>query len=48
MKVKMSLEPDRIHIYIYINGCFNWMIPNVCLIKDPFKTACLEFQEDDC
>ena len=34
--------------YIYINGCFNWMIPNVCLIKDPFKTACLEFQEDDC
>ena len=34
----------------FINGCFNWMIPNLfiengCFTKHPFKTGCLGFQE---
>ena len=33
----------------FINGCFNWMIPNhyiknACFTKHPFKTGCLGFQ----
>ena len=34
---------------MFINGCFNWMIPNLyigngCLTKHPFKTGCLGYQ----
>ena len=33
----------------FINGCFNWMIPNLyigngCFTKHLFKTGCLGFQ----
>ena len=33
----------------FINGCFNWMIPNLyigngCFTKHPFKTGCLGYQ----
>ena len=33
----------------FINGCFNWMIPNLyigngCFTKHPFSTGCLGFQ----
>ena len=33
----------------FINGCFNWMIPNLyvendCFTKHPFTNACLGFQ----
>ena len=35
----------------FINGCFNWMIPNLyigngCFTKHPFKTGCLGFRVD--
>ena len=34
----------------FINGCFNWMIPNLyigngCFTKHPFFNGCLGFQE---
>ena len=37
----------------FINGCFNWMIPNFyigngCFTKHPFFTGCLGFQVDMC
>ena len=40
------LEPDG---HLFINGCFNWMIPNLyigngCFTKHPFKTDCLGYQ----
>ena len=40
------LEPDG---HLFINGCFNWMIPNLyigngCFTKHPFKTGCLGYQ----
>ena len=33
----------------FINGCFNWMIPNLyigngCFTKHPIKNCCLEYQ----
>ena len=35
--------------HLFINGCFNWMIPNLyigngCFTKHPFKTGCLRYQ----
>ena len=35
--------------HLFINGCFNWMIPNLyigngCFTKHPFKTGCLGYQ----
>ena len=35
----------------FINGCFNWMIPNLyiengCFTKHPFINGCLGFQVD--
>ena len=35
--------------HLFINGCFNWMIPdlylgNGCFTKHPFKTGCLGYQ----
>ena len=35
---RMSWDPKQ----PFINGTFNWMIPNL-LIKHPFQTACLKF-----
>ena len=34
---------------LFINGCFNWMIPNLyigngCFTKHPFFNGCLGFQ----
>ena len=36
----------------FINGCFNWMIPNLyigngCFTKHPFFNSCLGFQDGD-
>ena len=46
MRLYAFLEPDG---HPFINGCFNWMIPNLyikngCFTKHPFKTGCLGFQ----
>ena len=35
--------------HLFINGCFNWMVPdlylgNGCFTKHPFKTGCLGYQ----
>ena len=35
--------------HLFINGCFNWMIPdlylgNGCFTKHPFKTGCFGYQ----
>ena len=35
--------------HLFINDCFNWMIPNLyvgngCFTKHPFKTGCLGYQ----
>ena len=34
--------------HLFVNGCFNWMIPNLylgngCFTKHPFKTGCLGY-----
>ena len=47
MKNHINLEPDG---HPSINGCFNWMIPNLyigngCFTKHLFINGCLEFQE---
>ena len=44
--VDFYLEP---HFQPFINGCFNWMIPNLyiengCFTKHPFINGCLGFQ----
>ena len=36
----------------FINGCFNWMIPNLyigngCFTKHPFINGCLGFQDKE-
>ena len=50
-------KPESIHIVKtwnpkqpFINGCFNWVIPNLyiengCFTKHPFINGCLGFQE---
>ncbi len=59
-KTCLNLYPPSIHgtfVYLptwnpkqpFINGCFNWMIPNHymkngCLTKHPIKNCCLGFQ----
>ena len=37
--------------HLFINGCFNWMIPNHyirngCFTKHPFKSGCSGYQVD--
>ena len=48
-KSKLHLEPQG---QPFINGCFNWMIPNLyigngCFTKHLFINGCLGFQASD-
>ena len=45
----IQLKPSWNLKHLFINGCFNWMIPdlylgNGCFTKHPFKIGCLGYQ----